>query len=42
MAKKNSEVNLLIKKLIEHNDIKSVGNAQIFMKDIFKKKELPK
>ncbi len=36
MAKRNSEVNPLIKKLIEDNDIRSAGDAKIFMKDIFK------
>ncbi|MGL5126577.1 MAG: IS256 family transposase [Fusobacteriaceae bacterium] len=36
MAKRNSEVNPFIKKLIEDNDIKSAGDAQMFMKDIFK------
>lgn len=36
MARKNSEVNPLVKQLIEENKIKSVNDAQDFMKNVFK------
>lgn len=36
MSKKNSEVNLLVKQLIEQNKIKSADDTQNFMKNIFK------
>ena len=36
MARKNSEVNLLVKQLIEENKIKSADDAQDFMKNMFK------
>ena len=35
MARKNSEVNPLVKQLIEENKIKSANDAQNFMKDIW-------
>ena len=36
MARKNSEVNPLVKQLIEQNKIKSADDAQDFMKNMFK------
>ena len=36
MARKNSEVNPLVKQLIEENKIKSADDAQDFMKNMFK------
>lgn len=36
MARKNSEVNPLVKQLIEENKIKSANDAQDFMKNMFK------
>lgn len=36
MSRKNSEVNPLVKQLIEKNKIKSDDDAQSFMKNIFK------
>lgn len=36
MARKNSEVNPLVKQLIEENKIKSANDAQNFMKSMFK------
>ena len=36
MARKNSEVNPLVKQLIEENKIKSTDDAQDFMKNMFK------
>ncbi len=36
MARKNSEVNLLVKQLIEENKIKSADDAQDLMKNMFK------
>ena len=36
MARKNSEVNPLVKQLIEENKIKSADDTQDFMKNMFK------